>query len=231
MPADPKLNATSLISVGFRALFRPPFIWLAAIGILGIFATSSIGGPPEDELAFIGVAVVALISVYTSIALTLASAEDEPDRSPERWVRAAFVRRCWIRTFLSGIFAFLLVFAGLVALVVPGFIIGAAVALSDIGAVLENHKPGDAIRRSIELSKPARKPIGIIFGLLVTVPSMSLQVTTYFVDVEPDWIVTAAQCLNYILASAAHIALTKAFIQLGGRNLARSEPGPVPERL
>jgi hypothetical protein len=231
MPDDPKVHASSLTSAGFRALFRAPFIWLLAIGILGIFATSSIGGPPEDELALVGVVVVALISVYTSIALTLAAAEDEPDGSPERWVRAALVRRCWIRTFLSGIFAFLLVFAGLVALVVPGFIIGAAVALSDIGAVLENHRPGDAIRRSIELSKPARKPIGIVFGLLVTVPSMSLQLTTYFVDVEPEWIVTAAQCLNYILASAAHIALTKAFLQLGGKNLARSEPGPIPERL
>ena len=231
MPDEPKLDASALISLGFRALFRPPFVWLLAIGILGIFATSSIGGPPEDELALVGIAIVALISAYTSIALTLASAEDVPDRSPETWVRAALVRRALIRSFLSGIFAILLVFAGLLALVIPGLIIGASVALADIAAVLENHRPGDALRRSIELSKPARKPIGIVFGLLVIIPSMALQVTTYFVVVEPEWIVTAAQCFNYVLASAAHIALTKAFLQLGGKKLARSEPAPTPERL
>ena len=229
MPDEPKLDASSLVGAGFRALFRPPFIWLAAIGILGIIATSPIDN--DDAAVLFGVAVITVISAYTSIGLTLAAAEEVPDASPERWVRAAIVRRCLIRTFFAGVFAFFLVIAGLAALVVPGFIIGASVALADIAAVLENHRPGDAIRRSIELSKPARKPIGIVFGLLITVPSISLQVTTYFVNVEPNWIVTAAQSFNYILASAAHIALTKAFLLLGGRNLARSEPGPVPERL
>ena len=229
MPDEPKLDASPLVGAGFRALFRPPFIWLGAIGILGILATSPIDN--DDPAALLGVAIITVISAYTSIGLTLAAAEESPDASPERWVRAAVVRRCLIRTFFAGIFAFLLVLAGVVALVIPAFIIGASVALADIATVLENHRPGDAIRRSIELSKPARRPIGIIFGVLVIVPSVTLQVTTYLVRVEPDWIVTASQCFNYILASAAHIALTKAFLQLGGRNLARSEPGPVPERL
>jgi hypothetical protein len=219
MSDDPKLNATSLTSVGFRALFRPPFIWLGAIGILGILATSPIDN--DDPAALLGVAVITVISAYTSIGLTLAAAEDTPDGSPERWVRAAVLRRCLIRTFFAAIFAFLLVLAGIVALVVPAFIIGASVALADIATVLENHRPGDAIRRSIELSKPARRPIGIIFGVLVIVPSVALQITTYFADVDPEWIVTALQCFNYILASAAHIALTKAFLHLGGKNLPR----------
>ena len=231
MPDEPKLDARSLVGAGFRALVHQPYVWLVAIGVLCILATSSIDTRSNDPSAIVGVLVIIVISAYSSIGVTLAAAEEGPNKSPEVWVRAAFVRRCLIRSGLAGLFAYFLVLAGLIALIVPGFIIGASMALADIAAILENHRPGDAIRRSIDISKPARKPIGIVFGLLIIFPSTAFQVATYFLGVELGWLLAAIQCFNYLLASAAHIALTKAFLQLGGKNLARSEPAPTPERL
>ena len=227
MPDGTGLSATTLMKEGFRALVRPPFFWLLGIGILGVLATSPIDD--DDPWAVVGILIVSLISAYSSIGLTLAAAEQAPDPNPEGWVRAALLRRCLIRSGVAGIFATVLVAAGLFALIVPGFIVGAALALADIAAVLENHAPGDALRRSIKLTKPARRPIGIVFGLLVILPTAALQAAFYLADIDPAWPRATAQCATLVLGSAAHIALTKAFLALGGRKLAR-EVKPAPQR-
>ena len=228
MPDEPRVDATSLIGAGFRGLVRPPFVWLAGIGLLGIIATEPIHS--DDAASLVGVAVVAAISAYASIAITLAATQPEPSRSPEFWVRAALSRRCWLRSVATMVFASLLWAAGLLALIVPAFFIGAAVALSQTAAVLENHSPTDAIRRSIELSKPARVAIGIVYGLLVIVPAGSLQAAFTFELIEPGWLRGAAGCLILLLSSAAQISLTRAFLRLGGKNLSREEPAPSPAR-
>ena len=227
MPDGTSFSATTLMREGFRALVRPPFFWLSGLGILGVIATSPI--EQEDAAVLFGIAVVTVISAYSTIGLTLAAAEQEPDRNPETWIRAAVLRRCLLRSFVAGIFAYILVVAGLFALLVPGFIVGAALALADIAAVLENHAPGDALRRSVDLTKPARRPIGIVFGLLVILPGGALQAALYLAEIEPDWLRTAAQCATHLLSSAAHIALTKAFLTLGGRKLDRKMK-PTPQR-
>jgi hypothetical protein len=228
MPDEASSTATNLIRTGFGLLTRPPFVWLVAVGLLGVLATEPIHS--EDVASFVGIALVTVISAYVSIAITLAAADREPSRSPEFWVRAALARRCLVRSFVTLLFATVLVAAGLIALVVPGFIVGSFVALSEIAAVLENHHPGDAVRRSIELSRPARRPIGIVYGLLVIVPGGALQVALTLGTIDPGWLRGAAGCLTLLLASAAQIALTKAYLELGGEKLRREEPARAPDR-
>src|SRR5690348_6613334 len=76
-------TASALLREGFGLAVRPPFVWLVALGIFATLATAPI--KTEDAGAFIGVIVVSIISFYAAIGLTLAAAEQAPDRSPEFW--------------------------------------------------------------------------------------------------------------------------------------------------
>jgi hypothetical protein len=229
MPGENRPTASHLFRQGFGLALRPPFIWLIAVGILATLAASPV--VEEDAVGLIGVFVLGFVSFYVSIAATLAAAEATPDGSPETWVREALARRCFVRSLVTVMFAGLLVFAGVLALIVPGFIIGAMVAIAQSAAILENHRPGDAIRRSIELSKPARRPIGLVYGLLVIVPTASTQILYYFVEIDPAWARGAIQAGSLVLSLVAQIAMTKAFLELGGEKKRRDAPPVAPERI
>jgi len=206
---------------------RPPFNALLLLSILVSLATNSFGGE-ADEVTFLGTFVLAGVSIYIQIALTLAAADPEPNRSADHWVKAAFRRRCFWRFTFAGVFALLLVFAGLLAFVIPGLIVGGIVAVAPMAAALERRQPGDAVRRSAELTRPARRPVAIIFGGLVTLPTAVIQAAYYFGPKEGAEVPLAALgVVSVILDVIAVIALTQVFLTLGGtREPLRSRAGP-----
>ncbi|MGH2756042.1 MAG: hypothetical protein ACRDLB_16640 [Actinomycetota bacterium] len=229
MPDLPKLPARALLRDAFRDLVRAPFALLLGLSILATLATAPLEAE-VDATALLGTVIAGVISAYVSIAITLAAAEPHPKSSAEHWIRQAFQRRCFWRSTIANLFAVVLVAAGLIALIVPGFIVGAAVAFALTGAVLENLRPGDAIRRSIETSRPARRAVGFIYGVLIIVPTVGVQASFYFLGDDDKWIWTSLGCVALILTMAAQIALARAFLALGGRVLPRTPSSPLGRR-
>lgn len=217
--ARPPISAAASIREGFAALVKPPFRGLVALSVFVSLVSSTM--PVEgDQTVLFATAILIAASLYLQIATALAAAEVNPERSADVWLKRAFARRCFWRYALTSILVVLLVIAaGVVGLVVGGFIVGGITALADPAVVLERRAPTEAIRRSAELGKPARKPLIVVFGLLVLVPGVGVQVADMAWDLRdvmgPAWPALAVVVL--ILGLAAAVALTRAFVALGGR--------------
>ena len=227
MPDIPTLSTRALLGDAFRDLLRAPFALLLGLSIFATLATAPLDAE-ADTTALLGTLIVAAISAYASIAVTLAAADPQPTASADHWILSAFRRRCFWRSAIANLFAAFLVAAGLIALIVPGFIVGAVVAFALTGAIVENLGPGDAIRRSIEISRPARPAVGFIYGALVIAPTVGVQASFYFLGSHNMWLWTSLGGAALILTMAAQIALTRAFLALGGRLLPRTERSPDP---
>ena len=221
-----QISASSLLKGAARDLLRPPFVVLLVLTILATFATAPIS--ELDAPALVGTLIVAFVQAYASIAITLAATEEQPDTSADTWIKAAVRRRCLWRTVFAQIFVAFLVTAGLIFLIVPGFIVGAAVALGTAAVALENVGPGESVRRSIELTRPARKPVGIVYGTFALLPTVALQIGFYFGNPDDVWLWTSARAVVLVLFAVAQIALTRAFLALGGKILPRDKK-PTPD--
>jgi hypothetical protein len=166
--------------------------------------------------------VLTALSLYLQIAVTTAAADPDPGPSVDAWVREGFARRCFWRYFGASLLVVLaLVGASIVGLVIGGFLVGAILALTDPIVVLERRRPLEAIARSAELSRPARKELMIVFGLLVLIPTLAVQVGSFVWDL-PEllgvwWPVVTA--VVQITGVAAAISLTRAFLALGGKRV------------
>ncbi|MFP5353402.1 MAG: hypothetical protein ACLGIB_12675 [Actinomycetota bacterium] len=214
----PGISAVGSIREGFSQLLRKPFRGITLLSILIALVLESL--PDQGDTATLLAALLLLVlSLYLQITMTLAAAEDAPSESVDEWLKQALARRCWWRFAAVSVLVMLAVIvSGVVGLVVGAFIVGGILALTDPAVVLENRAPAEAVARSAQLSKPARRPLAIVFGLLVLIPGVSVQVGTMVWDLEalfgPAWI--AVPLMVMVLGLAGTIALTRAFMALGG---------------
>lgn len=215
---SPAIRAGSSIREGFSLLGRRPFRGVLALSVLIAFVLESL--PEEgDSTTLLAALLLIVLSLYLQITMTLAAAEERPDESVDVWLKRALTRRCFWRYAAASILVMLaVVVAGMIGLVVGGLVVGGILALTDQAVVLEGRSPLEAIARSAELSKPARLPLAVIFGLLVLIPGLSVQIGTVVWDLEAFFggLWPLVPIVVIILGLAGTIALTKVYLSLGG---------------
>ena len=211
-----QIGAGSLIKGALRQLSKPPFLPLLVLSIF-VSAVAASFAEQVDDVSIVSSIALAVVSAYLQIALVLAAADPQPNGSADHWIKAAFNRRCFWRFALASLFSFVLVAAGLLALVIPGFIVGAYVGMGPVAAVLERTRAGDSLRRSVALSAPARRAVGVVFGVFVIIPNAALQVALYLgKDSVPLGLWVALELVSVVLFLVGLLALTRAFLLLGG---------------
>ena len=218
------IRAAELLRTASRRILKPPFSMLLLLSLAVSFVLSTFANE-LDEFDFLMTLILFVISAFLQIAVILAAADSSPDRSADTWLKEAFRRRVLIRFVLTSFFSLALLAASLLALVVPAFFIAGLVALAPTAAVLENATAGDALRRSIELSKPARLQLSLMFSTLVLLPYVTLQVLYATGDGKVTPALLALELVSVFLLTWVTIALTQAFLLLGGRRDPRRESG------
>lgn len=212
----PPLKAWPLAASGFLRLVRPPFSKLLGINALLSLVTTTLGSD-LDDLDLIFTILLLAVSLFIQIATILAAADKDPVPSADHWLKAAWQRRCFWRFALTNLFLVLMLLAALLAFVLPVLIVGAIVALAATAAVLERLGPSEAMRRSAQLTRPARWPIGRLFVFLVLLPPVAIQ-GAFALEVDdalgPGFIVI--ELLSVVIGMVATISLTHAYLALGG---------------
>lgn len=223
-PTTPRIDARSAIGSGFSSLWKPPFRPLLVIALFVSLVSNTL--PVRgDQVALWTELILIVIGLYLQIAVTLAAADPNPTPSVDVWMKQAFARRCFWRYFATSILVVLAVVIGSIGLIVGGFIVGGMVALADPVVVLEQKGPVASIARSAELGRPVRGTLIVIFGLLVLIPGLSIQIGSLVWDLPtlsgPLWPVVAMAVV--VLGLVATVALSRIFVALGGRVVA-TEP-------
>lgn len=225
--SETRIAAGATMRDGFSALTAPPF---RSLLVLGIFVSLVSNTLPEngDTPALAGSLLLLALALYLQVATTVAAAEATPAPSPDVWLKEAFARRCFWRYFATSILVVMIVLlAGVVGLIAGGFFMGGLLALADPAVVLERKSPAEAIARSSRLSKGNRPALAVIFGLLVLLPGLGVQVASLAWDLRalagPWWPLLPVSVL--VAGSAGVIGLTRTFLELGGGNVP-VEPRP-----
>jgi hypothetical protein len=212
----PPIRAGESILAGIKALGSPPFRTLWALSLFLSLVSSSIT-ESADWSALWGSLVLLVISTYVQMAATLAAGRLQPEPKADSWMRAAFARRCFWRFVATGLISVLLVAVGLFALIIGGFVMGGIVGLAQPAVVLERCLPTDAIRRSAKLSTGARAQIAVVFGVTILAPLIMAQAVY---QLGWDRALGAGELVATIvsvsLALSGTIALTRAYVRLGG---------------
>lgn len=219
---DRPIRASEEIRAVLRLLVRPPFVTILGVSIvLGVAAANIgelIGTDPSTELAYLsGAATIffEVAAVYLQIA-TILAAGGSAEGSGEAWVRAALRHRCFWRFVAVSLVAAFLILLGAVALVVGAVMMASAVVLSQPAVVLERLRVFEGLRRSSDISRPARKAVGIVFAVLL-LPPMAVGVASLVVEAQvPFGVEIAIRLANTFLAMAAAMAFTRIFVRLGG---------------
>lgn len=219
-----KIRTTELLRTALRRLLTPPFSILLILSLAVSFVSSTFSSE-LDEFDILMTLILLVIKAFLQIAIILASADPSPDRSADVWLKEAFRRRVLLGFVLASFFSIALIAAGLLALVIPAFFIAGMVALAPMSAVLENLGAGDALRRSIELSRPARVQLSVMFSSLVLTPYITLQVLYATAEGKPSPALVALELVSVVLLIWVTIALTQSFLMLGGRRDSRKERG------
>ena len=219
---ETRISAGAAMRDGFSALAKPPFRALLLLGIIVSLVANSL---PEsaDSATLVAALVLLAAGLYLQVATTVAAADPDPDRSADVWLKEAFARRCFWRYFATSILVVLVVLvSGAVGLIVGGFFMGGVVALADPAVVLERRGPADAIVRSNELGKGNRPALIVIFGLLMLIPGMGVQIGGLVWDLRElagDWW-PLVPVVVLVLGMAGAVALTRIFLALGGSRTA-----------
>jgi hypothetical protein len=211
-------SAAFYIANGFRWLARPPFATLTGIALLLWGASRSISTLEGAQI--VSLFVLLIVTAYVHMAAILAAAalsevEQTSDGSADRWIRAALARRCFWRLVFADLFSVALVLLSAMLFLIPSFFVGAAVALALPAAVLERLLPGDAVRRSFELTRGRRRTTGTIFALLIWIPLIVAQVgfgLGWDSDLGAAWLIFEG--LSVILEMTAVIALTSFYVRI-----------------
>lgn len=215
---SPAIKAGAAIRDAFSLLARRPFRGVLALSVLIALVLETL--PDEgDTTTLLGALLLIVLSLYLQITMTLAAANEAASESVDVWLKQAFRRRCFWRYAAASILVMLaVVVAGAVGLVIGGLLVGGVLALTDQAVVLEGRSPLEAIARSADLSKPARLPLAVIFGLLVLIPGLSVQIGTMIWDLDAFFggLWPLVPVVVIILGLAGTIALTKAYLALGG---------------
>ncbi len=219
---DLKIRAGPLMSAALGDIFRRPFLILLSLNLLVSLVTASLGAARTGVATWL---LLAAVTVYVQIATVLAAGSSKPDPSGDAWMRAAFRARCFWRFVIVELFIFVMVGLGLFLVVVGALVIGAHVALSEQAVVLERLGIVQALSRGVDVSQGNRKAVGLIFGVMVLLPNVALPLA-YAVGLDDTALersVTSA--VTVVVSMAGTLALTKAFVDLGGR------PSPAPAEI
>lgn len=219
---DLKIRAGPLMTGALGDIFRRPFLILLSLNLLVSLVTASLGAARTGVATWL---LLAAVTVYVQIATVLAAASSKPDPSGDAWMRAAFRARCFWRFVIVELFIFVMVGLGLFLVVVGALVIGAHVALSEQAVVLERLGIVQALSRGVDVSQGNRKAVGLIFGVMVLLPNVALPLA-YAVGLDDTALersVTSA--VTVVVSMAGTLALTKAFVDLGGR------PSPAPAEI
>ncbi|MDQ3939798.1 MAG: hypothetical protein M3238_00415 [Actinomycetota bacterium] len=213
------IRAGATISDAFRTLSRAPFRTLLALTVLIAVVADSIGGPSasEEDPDVVFALLLIGVSLYVQIAITLAAGRADPDPSADRWVKAAWRRRCFLRLVVANLVIVAALAGGLALAVVGMFVVGAIIAVAQPAVVLERRGPIEAVVRSAQLTQGSRIPIGIVFAVLFIAPSIALwgaSFTTIPRDMGAWWVIVPV--LAEFLGFAATIATARMFVALGG---------------
>jgi len=219
---DLKIRAGPLMTGALGDIFRRPFLILLSLNLLVSLVTASLGAARTGVATWL---LLAAVTVYVQIATVLAAGSSKPDPSGDAWMRAAFRARCFWRFVIVELFIFVMVGLGLFLVVVGALVIGAHVALSEQAVVLERLGIVQALSRGVDVSQGNRKAVGLIFGVMVLLPNVALPLA-YAVGLDDTALersVTSA--VTVVVSMAGTLALTKTFVDLGGR------PSPAPAEI
>lgn len=212
------ITAGGSIREGFSALFRRPFRGILLLVLLVTLVLETLPQEGDSTTLFAALLLIAL-TLYLQITVVLAAGEAQPSESVDVWLKRALARRCFWRYVAISIAVMLTVLAaGVIGLIVGGFFMGGVLALAEQAVVLENKRPAEAIARSAQLGRPARNALIVVFGLLVLIPGLVVQIGTLVWDLREvvGTIWPAVPVAVTILGLAGTIALTRAFLALGG---------------
>jgi hypothetical protein len=209
------------MSQALRDLWRPP---LAILVILNLFLSVTWNAAPQEDVMDLLLALLVTgASIYVQIATNLVGGAREPGASGDAWFRAALRRRCFWRLVAVEVVVIVAVAAGALLLVVGAIVVGGITSLAEPAVVLERDRPIAAIRRSARMSREARAPLMIVFGLLVLVPAL--------VGPAASWAGISGLPLVMVglvllpLSMAGTVALARAYVALGGT------PAPPPNSV
>lgn len=214
--APVRIRAWPTIAEAVRALARPPFLTLLMLSTL-IWLVQGTLSDATDTAAAVADLVLVVISLYVQIALILAAGARDPGRSTDPWIKEAFRRRVFLRFILTAILAFGAVAIGAVAFVIGAALMGGIVGLAEQAAVIEKRPPLTALGRSAALTAPSRGAVATIFTVTVILPTVGGILAGYVYEIEP----TSPAGIGLVVAvallgAAGSIALTRAFVALGG---------------
>ena len=216
MSTNPAPSAVSAIGKGFRSLAKPPFRTLVLLAVLLAAVSTTFSEEPTETEMFFSFLLL-FVSIYVQIALILAAGRDDPEPSADVWLRGAVRRRCFWRFVGTSLLVVLGLLAGAIMLVVGIFFVGALIGLAQSACVVERRYPMDAIARSANVANRAKLPIGIVFGLLVLVPTGAVQAAAFLewtAELGALW--PASLVVAELLTATGTIALTQMFVALGG---------------
>ena len=200
----------------FTTLPKAPFRWLVLLSLLIATTSTSFSETPTGMETTLSILLLA-ISIYVQIAFILAAGSRDPERSADVWLLGAVRRRCFWRFVGTSLVVVLGLLAGALIVVVGIFFIGALLGLAQTACVLERRLPMDAITRSARLANTARVPVGVLFGLLILVPTAATQtvaIVGWIDDLGYLWPVTLA--VAELFSAAGTIGLTRLYVALGG---------------
>ena len=212
----PQLRPGSLMVTGLKDLLRPPLAVLLLLELLIFGALSSMPDEVDDASVF-GVLLLAVVSAFVQIALTLAASSQE-QRTADEWVKLAFRRGVFWRLILTSFVTFAAILLGLIALIVGGLVLGGMLGLSQTAAIQERAWPVPALRSSMALSRGHRVPIGTIFAITFIVPNAFVQAGTELQwdrELGLGW--EALGAVGTVVTLIGVVALARAYVSLGGK--------------
>jgi hypothetical protein len=222
-----QLRPGSLMAAGLRDLFRPPLVVMLLLDLLIFGALSSMPDQVDDTSLF-GALLLTVVSAFVQIALTMA-ASSQQQRTADEWVKMAFRRGVFWRFVLTSFATLAAVVIGFFALIVGGLVLGGMLGLAQTAAIQERAWPGSALRRSIELSRGHRMPIGTIFAITFIAPNALVQVGAELQwdrELGIGW--DAVGAVATVLSLVGVVALARAYVSLGGKP---TEPAPAARSL
>jgi hypothetical protein len=211
-----QLRPGSLMASGLKDLFKPPLAVLLLLELL-IFGVLSTMPDEVDDASLFGVLVLAVVSAFMQIALTLAASSQE-QRTADEWVKLAFRRGVFWRLILTSFVTFAAILLGLLALIIGGLVLGGMLGLSQTAAIQERAWPGTALRSSVALSRGHRVTIGAIFAITFIVPNALVQTGTelqWDQELGLGW--DALGAVGTVVTLIGVVALARAYVSLGGK--------------
>jgi hypothetical protein len=240
-----EISLRRLILAGALSLLRPPFRTLLLVQVLITIVASSIPATASDPAAIIGALVLLIVSAVLQIAILLAAADPDPERSADAWIFGVFRKRCFWRFAFTRLVVRLMVVLGLAVVLILGsslsllmvglvglaagllwgFMVGSSVGIAEQAAVLEHRWPFDAMGRSTQLARPARRTIGILFAVFVVAPNfLGDRFLGLHLLEDLGAFRTVPALIAVIVSTAGLIGLTRAFVELA-RHQRESQEG------